>query len=451
MAKPKTKFLCSQCGANFPKWSGRCSECQAWNCIVEEKITLDNNRNSSFAGEASTNAVAISEVELAEVVRFDVGNTELNRVLGGGVVPGSAILIGGDPGIGKSTLLLQTLCHLSEIHDVLYITGEESLAQIKIRAQRLGLENKRIKLLAQTQIENILEIAKQELPQIIVIDSIQTICTENLSSAAGSVSQVRESAAILVQFAKRTQTTVFIVGHVTKEGHLAGPRILEHMVDTVLYFEGDSGSRFRLLRAIKNRFGAVNEIGIFAMQEDGLKAVTNPSAIFLSKQPQAMPGSVVMVTWEGTRPMCVELQALVDQSHLANPRRVTLGFDSNRLSMLLAVLHRHAGIVTYDQDVFINIVGGMRIQETALDLAIILAVYSSLKNKIIPRNWIVFGEIGLSGELRPIPNGQERLREAQKHGFTQAIIPKANQANAALDKLAVKACSHIREALEFCG
>jgi DNA repair protein RadA/Sms len=382
------------------------------------------------------------------LARNSVGLGELDRVLGGGLVPGSVVLIGGDPGIGKSTLLLQALAILSASVPSLYVTGEESPQQVALRAARLGIEGGALDLLSETSMERVLALADRLRPQVMVLDSIQTLYTETLQSAPGSVAQVRECAAQLVRFAKQTGTALFLVGHVTKEGALAGPRVLEHMVDTVLYFEGDAGDRFRILRAIKNRFGAVNELGVFAMTEGGLREVHNPSAIFLSRHEQAVPGSVVMVTWEGTRPLLVEVQALVDHSQLGNPRRVTLGLEQNRLSMLLAVMHRHGGLALGDQDVFVNVVGGVRVGETAADLAVLLAVLSSFRNRPLPEHLIVFGEVGLSGELRPVPNGQERLHEAAKHGYQTAIIPAANQPKKALRDLEVIAVSSLAQLLD---
>jgi DNA repair protein RadA/Sms len=373
---------------------------------------------------------------------------ELDRVLGGGLVSGSVVLVGGDPGIGKSTLLLQVLATLSGQLASLYVTGEESLEQISLRAGRVGIEGDGIRLLSETSVERIIATAGKEQPQVMVLDSIQTLYTEALQSAPGSVAQVRESAAQLVRFAKQSGIAMFLVGHVTKEGTLAGPRVLEHMVDTVLYFEGDPGDRFRIMRAIKNRFGAVNEIGVFAMTESGLREVRNPSSIFLSRHEEAVPGSVVMVTWEGTRPLLVEVQALVDQSQLGNPRRVTLGLEQNRLSMLLAVLHRHGGMMLADQDVFVNVVGGVRVSETAADLAVLLAVMSSYRDRPLPADLIVFGEVGLSGELRPVPNGQERLNEAAKHGFHRAIIPAANKPRQPLEGLEITTVSRLSQVID---
>lgn len=406
---------------------------------------------SRFAGYSGDTAAAVqrlSAVDSDRQLRTSVGMEELDRVLGGGLVAGSVVLIGGDPGIGKSTLLLQVLATLSGALSSLYVTGEESPQQIALRARRLGIHGDDIRLYSETSVERIIAMADKQRPQVMVLDSIQTLYTEALQSAPGSVAQVRESAAQLVRFAKQTGIAMFLVGHVTKEGQLAGPRVLEHMVDTVLYFEGDPGDRYRILRAIKNRFGAVNELGVFAMTESGLKEVSNPSAIFLSRHEEAVPGSVVMVTWEGTRPMLVEVQALVDQSQFGNPRRVTLGLEQNRLSMLLAVLHRHGGLTLGDQDVFVNIVGGVRVSETAADLAVLLAVMSSFRNRPLPPDLIVFGEVGLSGELRPVPNGQERISEAAKHGFHRAIIPAANKPKHAVKGLEVMAVSRLSDVLE---
>ncbi|RME33665.1 MAG: DNA repair protein RadA, partial [Gammaproteobacteria bacterium] len=379
-----------------------------------------------YAGVAGRGVQTLSEVTPEETVRTPTGLTELDRVLGGGLVPGSVILLGGDPGIGKSTLLLQALMALAGRQRTLYVTGEESPEQVALRAARLKLSGERLRIAAETSVEAILAMAQQEAPQVLVIDSIQTLFTEELPSAPGSVGQVRESAARLVRHAKATGTALFLVGHVTKEGALAGPRVLEHMVDTVLYFEGDAGGRYRIVRAIKNRFGAVNEIGVFVMTDSGLKAVSNPSAIFLSRHPQPVPGSVVMVTREGTRPLLVEVQALVDDSQLGNPRRVTLGLEQNRLAMLLAVLHRHGGLSVTDQDVFVNVVGGVRVAETAADVPVLLAVLSSFRNRALPHDLLAFGEVGLAGEVRPVPGGQERIREAAKHGFRRALVPAAN-------------------------
>ncbi|HEU4858140.1 MAG TPA: DNA repair protein RadA, partial [Rhodanobacteraceae bacterium] len=389
------------------------------------------------------------EVEQRHLVRIG----ELDRVLGGGLVEGSVVLVGGDPGIGKSTLLLQTLAALGDRLPGLYVSGEESLAQIAARGHRLGLELSPLRALAETCVERILEHAAAEKPRVLVIDSIQTIWTETLPAAPGSVSQVRESAARLTRYAKQSGASVFLVGHVTKEGGIAGPRVLEHMVDAVLYFEGETGSRFRVLRAFKNRFGAVNELGVFAMTDKGLREVPNPSAIFLSAQQGSTSGSAVMVTREGTRPLLVEVQALVDQSSLGNPRRVALGLEQNRLAMLLAVLHRHGGAAVFDQDVFVNVVGGIRVQETAADLPVLLAVLSSFRDKPLPEKTVAFGEVGLSGEVRPVPNGEERLKEAAHHGFRRAIVPRANapKKSARVGDMEVIGVERLGEAIDACG
>lgn len=451
MAKTKIVYICQACGAQAPKWAGQCADCNAWNTLVEEVFSPAANQRSArpggYAAEASNAVTRLSEVRLENQPRLSTSLSELDRVLGGGLVAGSVVLIGGDPGIGKSTLLLQTLCHLSQQTPALYTTGEESLQQVTLRARRLGLPEDQLKLLAETQVERILAVADREKPRVIVIDSIQTVYTELLQSAPGAVGQVRESAAQMVRYAKQTGVALFLVGHVTKEGNLAGPRVLEHMVDTVLYFEGERDNRFRMIRAIKNRFGAVNELGVFAMTDRGLREVSNPSAIFLSRYETPVPGSMVMVTWEGSRPMLVEVQALVDESHLANPRRVTVGLDQNRLAMLLAVLHRHGGIATFDQDVFVNVVGGVRVMEPGADLAILLAIISSLRNKPLPHDLVVFGEIGLAGEVRPVQSGQERIKEAAKHGFKRAIIPYANAPKAKIDGIEVHGIQRLEEAL----
>ena len=429
MAKARTAYVCNQCGAEYSKWQGQCDSCGAWNTLSEfvvESAKTPVQRRAGYAGDESPRIVTLTDVATQADARTKVGIGELDRVLGGGLVDGSVVLVGGDPGIGKSTLLLQALGALGDRLKTLYVSGEESLAQIASRSQRLGLRLDNLRCLAETCVERIVENAQKDTPRVLVIDSIQTIWSELLTAAPGSVSQVRESAARLVRFAKETGTSIFLVGHVTKEGGIAGPRVLEHMVDAVLYFEGETGSRFRILRAFKHRFGAVNELGVFAMGDKGLREVPNPSAIFLSTHSAPTPGSAVMVTREGTRPLLVEVQALVDQSPLSNPRRVTLGLEQNRLAMLLAVLHRHGGLAVYDQDVFVNIVGGIRVQETAADLPVLLAVLSSFRDKPLPDKLVAFGEVGLSGEIRPVPNGEERLREAATHGFLKAIVPKAN-------------------------
>lgn len=451
MSKSRVIYICAECGAEFSKWAGQCNQCNAWNTITAEVVSGQSSSQHFITDKVT----ALAEVTITPETRIDTYSAELNRVLGGGLVEGSVVLIGGDPGIGKSTLLLQTLCHIGSEQKEgkgvvpLYVTGEESLQQVTLRARRLALPEDHLQLLTDTQVENVIAIAKQERPNVMVIDSIQTMFTEDISSIPGSVSQVRESAAKLVQFAKQTGTALFLVGHVTKEGTLAGPRLLEHIVDTVLYFENNTNNRYRVVRAVKNRFGAINELGVFAMTDRGLREVTNPSAIFLSNYQKPISGSVTMSTWEGSRPILVEIQALVDESHLTNPRRVTVGLEQNRLAMLLAVLHRHGGIVTYDRDVFVNAVGGVRVVETAADLAVILAILSSLKNQVLPSDLIVFGEIGLAGEVRPVQSGQERLREAVKHGFKRAIIPKANAPKKAIDGMEVMAVEHVYEALRL--
>ncbi len=417
--------------------------------MVEEVVRGSSplNRFQGYANAATGECTLISQVKLEEIDRISSQLPEFDLVLGGGLVVGSVILLGGDPGIGKSTLLLQTLCHLSRQYSCLYVTGEESLQQVTLRAKRLKLFEASLQLLAETNVEAIIQIALQKKPQVMVIDSIQTIFTGSLQSAPGGVSQVRESAAQLVRFAKQSGCILFLIGHVTKEGSLAGPRVLEHMVDCVLYFEGQSDQRYRMIRAVKNRFGAVNELGVFAMTDKGLREVSNPSAFFLSNYQQSVPGSSVMVTWEGSRPLLVEVQALVDESHLANPRRVTVGLDQNRLAMLLAVLHRHGGIATYQQDIFINVVGGVKVTETGIDLALLLAVISSLRNKPLVKELILFGEVGLAGEIRPVQSGQERLKEAAKHGFKMAIVPKANEPKKSVPGLDVVAITHLKEAI----
>ena len=448
----RTAYACSRCGGEFPKWAGQCPDCKAWNTLDETLVVGASSRHSRFAGYAGNAGQSqvrlLSEVD-AEIQRgISTGIGELDRVLGGGLVKGSVVLIGGDPGIGKSTLLIQMLSMLAASQPSLYVSGEESLEQIGLRANRLGLGCDKLRLLAETGIEQILTLAGKEAPAIMVIDSIQTMYSGQLQSAPGSVAQVREAAAQLVRFAKQRDTAVLLVGHVTKEGTLAGPRVLEHMVDTVLYFEGESGSQFRLIRSIKNRYGAVNELGVFAMTDRGLREVSNPSAIFLSRHEQAVSGSAILVTREGSRPLLVEVQALVDESPLANPRRVTLGLEQNRLSMLLAVLHRHCGIAMYDQDVFVNVVGGVRITETAADLAVLLAVLSSFRDRAVPVDLAAFGEVGLAGEIRPVPNGQDRLREAAKHGFRRAIVPRGNAPKQPIEGLEVLAVDRLPDILD---
>ena len=452
MARAKVLYSCTECGATSPKWMGQCADCGAWNTLTEIAPTTTaparGGRFGGYAGTAGAQPVQhLSDVPPDDVQRQPTGIGEFDRVLGGGLVPGSVVLIGGDPGIGKSTLLLQTLVGMGQHRRTLYVTGEESLQQVSLRAHRLGLESGSMQLLAETRVESLLATAAKERPEVMVVDSIQTIYTEELQSAPGAVAQVRESAARLVRHAKASGTALFLVGHVTKEGTLAGPRVLEHMVDTVLYFEGDSGSRYRLIRAFKNRFGAVNELGVFAMTDRGLREVSNPSAIFLSRHDEPVPGSVVMVTLEGSRPLLVEVQALVDESHLGNPRRISTGLEHNRVAMLLAVLHRHGGVATFDQDVFVNVVGGVRVTETGADLAMVLAMMSSLRNRTLPQDLVVFGEVGLAGEIRPVPSGQERLHEAAKHGFKRAIVPKANAPRRPITGLQITPVSRLSEAL----
>lgn len=447
MAKPKTQYVCNECGGTTAKWAGQCPHCSKWNSLIET-VEQKNTANNRFAALAPSSAVQkLSNIDAADVPRFSSEVSEFDRVLGGGLVPGAVILIGGDPGIGKSTLLLQSLAALAKNRSVLYVSGEESGAQIALRAQRLGLSDADMQFQAEIGLEAIMNTLQTMKPEVAVIDSIQTIYSGELTAAPGSVSQVRECAAQLTRVAKATGVTLIMVGHVTKDGSLAGPRVLEHIVDTVLYFEGDTQSSFRLIRAFKNRFGAVNELGVFAMTEKGLKGVTNPSALFLSQHNAGVAGSCVMVTQEGTRPLLVEIQALVDASHSPAARRLSVGLEQNRLAMLLAVLHRHAGVACFDQDVFINAVGGVKITEPAADLAVLLAIVSSLRNKPLPEGLVVFGEIGLAGEVRPAPRGQERLKEATKLGFTHALIPKANAPKQKIEGLKVIAVERIDEAL----
>lgn len=455
MAKAKRVYVCRECGAQTPQWAGRCADCGAWNSLEESvqtsaKPSTAMNKHTGYAGQQQNTVQALKTITSEQAVRWSTGLPELDRVLGGGLVTGSVVLIGGDPGIGKSTLLLQAMASMAELSGInpLYISGEESLQQIRLRAERLQLQETPVDLLAETHAEQMMAIAQQRQPQVMVIDSIQTVFTELLQSAPGTVAQVRESAAQLVRFAKSSGITMILVGHVTKQGALAGPRVLEHMVDTVLYFEGDSSTRFRILRAVKNRFGAVNELGVFAMTELGLKEVSNPSAIFLSRGEKAVPGSMITVIREGSRPMLVEVQALVDESPLGNPRRVSVGLEQNRLAMLLAILHRHGGITCHDQDVFINVVGGVKLSETGADLAVLTAVISSLRNKAIPQNWVVFGEVGLTGEIRPVQAGEERIRDAGKHGFKVALVPAANAPRKAITGLKVIAVQHLQQAID---
>lgn len=454
MAKQKTAYVCEECGADFAKWQGQCSECGVWNRLVEVRLgSTQSNRSEKYAGYAGTagaqtSVQVLSEIDLQEVPRMSSTSDEFDRVLGGGFVPGSVVLIGGHPGAGKSTVLLQTLCNLAKTHEALYVTGEESLQQVAMRAQRLQLPTDKLKMLSETSVEAIVQKAQQHKPKILVVDSIQVVHLSDISSAPGSVSQVRESAAYLTRFAKQTGTVLILVGHVTKDGSLAGPKVLEHMIDCSIMLEGSHDSRFRTLRGNKNRFGAVNELGVFAMTEMGLKEVSNPSAIFLQRPEEIAAGSVVMVVWEGTRPLLVEVQALVDESHLGNPRRVSVGLEQNRMAMLLAVLHRHGGVMVGDQDVFVNVVGGVKIVETSADLALLVAVVSSLRNRPLPVDLMVFGEVGLSGEIRPVPSGQERLREGAKHGFKRAIVPAANAPREKIPGLEIVAAKNLTEVLD---
>jgi len=450
MAKAKTIYSCTECGGQSSKWQGQCPHCDAWNSLLETVAEAmpgaGKNRYSALA--ASGKLQQLAEVEASEVERTPTGIAEFDRVLGGGLVQGGVVLIGGDPGIGKSTLLLQALAHLSATQKVLYVSGEESAQQIALRAHRLALDAREVHLLPEIQLEKIQSTVGREKPDVVVIDSIQTVYSEQLTSAPGSVAQVRECAAQLTRMAKSSGVTIILVGHVTKEGALAGPRVLEHIVDTVLYFEGDTHSSFRLIRAFKNRFGAVNELGVFAMTEKGLREVSNPSALFLSQHGAQVAGSCVMVTQEGTRPLLVEIQALLDDSHSPSPRRLSLGLEQNRLAMLLAVLHRHAGVACFDQDVFINAVGGVKITEPGADLAVLLAIVSSLRNRPLPEKMVVFGEVGLAGEVRPVQRGQERLKEAAKLGFTHAIIPKANAPKHKIEGMEIIAVERVEEAVE---
>ncbi len=445
--KAKTQYVCQECGGISAKWLGKCPSCNEWNSLVES--TVEAKTVNRFAPLAADSKVQfIHEIEVGEAERLSTGSDEFDRVLGSGLTVGSVVLIGGDPGIGKSTLLLQALVHLSADRSVLYVSGEESAGQIAARAKRLGLDADKVALLTEIQLEKIAAIIEQTKPAVCVIDSIQTVYSEALSSAPGSVAQVRDCAAQLTRIAKRTGIALVMIGHVTKEGTLAGPRVLEHIVDTVLYFEGDTHSSFRLVRAFKNRFGAVNELGVFAMTEKGLRGVSNPSALFLSQHAQPVAGACVLITQEGTRPLLVEIQALVDQSYGSSARRLSVGLEQNRLALLLAVLHRHAGVASHDQDVFINAVGGVKIVEPAADLAVLLAVVSSLKNRPLPKGLAVFGELGLAGEIRPAPRGQERLREAAKLGFSRVILPKANAPKKPIEGVECIAVDRIDQALE---
>lgn len=454
MAKKKTAYVCNDCGSEHSKWQGQCTDCGAWNTLQEfvvasTKAQARDIAMSGYAGDSGQQGIQrLQEVNLNEVPRFSSGMLEFDRVLGGGLVPGSAILIGGHPGAGKSTLLLQTMCHLASQMPALYVTGEESLQQVARRAQRLGLPMDQLNMLSETNVERLTQTLQQHKPKVVVIDSIQVMHVDGVESAPGSVSQVRESAAYLTRFAKQTNTVLFLVGHVTKDGSLAGPKVLEHMIDCSIMLEGSGDSRFRTLRGIKNRFGAINELGVFAMLDMGLKEVKNPSSIFLSRGDEPTPGSAVMVIWEGTRPLLVEIQALVDDSHFGHPKRVSVGTDQNRLNLLLAAMHRHGGIHLGDQDVYINVVGGVKVTETGADLALLLAALSSFRNQPLPQDLIVFGEVGLSGEIRPVPSGQERIKEAAKHGFKRAIVPKGNMPRQKIDGMEVIGVDKLQQALE---
>lgn len=451
MAKAKTAYVCNECGDDFSKWQGQCGSCHAWNSLSEVRFAsakVSPSTRSGYAGSNDSVVKTLAEIDLDDIPRITTGTAEFDRVLGGGLVKGSVVLIGGHPGAGKSTLLLQILCDLAAHHSALYVTGEESLQQVALRAKRLGLATDKLQMLSETNVEQLCLIAHKLKPKIIVVDSIQVMHMAEVQSAPGSVAQVRESAAFLTRFAKQSGTILILVGHVTKDGSLAGPKVLEHMIDCSILLEGENDSRYRTLRGSKNRFGAVNELGVFAMTEQGLKEVTNPSAIFLQRDEEVSSGSVVMVIWEGTRPLLVEIQALVDDSHMGNPRRVAVGLDQNRLSMLLAVLHRHGGLMVGDQDVFVNVVGGVKVSETSADLALLLAIVSSFRDKPLPQTLIAFGEVGLSGEIRPVPSGQERLREAAKHGFKKAIVPAANVPRQPIEGIEVIAVKKLVDALE---
>ena len=456
MAKTKTAYVCTDCGAEHGQWQGQCASCKAWNTLSQINLGSGTQspaaradfRKQGYAGEQSP-VQNLSDIDLQALPRFSTGIDEMDRVLGGGLVPGSVILIGGNPGAGKSTLLLQVMCLLAaQDRPALYVTGEESLQQVGMRAQRLQLPRDNLKLLAETNVEQICKAAQEHQPQLLVVDSIQVMHSSDVPSAPGSVSQVRECAAYLIQYAKQTNTVLLLVGHVTKEGNLAGPKVLEHMIDCFVMLEGGTDNKYRILRSQKNRFGAVNELGVFAMTELGMREVKNPSAIFLARAEEDSPGSLVMVLWEGTRPLLVEIQALVDASPLGNPRRIAVGLEQNRLAMLLAVLHRHGGLYMADQDVFVNVVGGVKVSETSADLALLLAIVSSFKDRPIDKNTVVFGEVGLAGEIRPVQGGQERLQEAAKHGFTRAIVPRANVPKTKIPGLETIGVSKVEQALQ---
>lgn len=455
MAKLKTTFVCTDCGAEHGQWQGQCAACKAWNTLSQVNLgsssspaTKADFRKKGYAGSQS-NVQNLSEIDLKLLSRFSSTSGELDRVLGGGLVPGSVILIAGNPGAGKSTLLLQVMSQLTlSGKAALYVTGEESPQQVRMRSKRLNLPEDKLKILAETNVEQIVHAAQEIAPELLVVDSIQVMHSPEVPSAPGSISQVRECAAYLIQYAKQTNTVLFLVGHMTKEGNLAGPKVLEHMIDCFILLEGGDDNRYRVLRGQKNRFGAINELGVFAMTELGLKEVKNPSAIFLSRSVEEVPGSLVMVLWEGTRPLLVEIQALVDSSPMGNPRRVAVGLEQNRLAMLLAILHRHGGLYMADQDVFVNVVGGVKVSETSADLSLLLAIVSSFKDKPLPRDLVAFGEVGLAGEIRPVPGGQERLQEAVKHGFTRAIVPQANVPKKAISGIEIAGVSKISQALD---
>ncbi len=452
MAKIKTAYVCTDCGAEHAQWQGQCQSCNAWNTLKEFKLGSGKKSSAGskgYAGVSDNPVQSIHEVDLAEVPRIASSMSELDRVLGGGIVPGSVVLIGGDPGVGKSSILLQVMCQLSTQHNVLYVTGEESLQQVAQRAKRMELPDEKLRLFTETDVESICAAAEKEQPKVMVVDSIQTMQLADVNSAAGGVSQVRETAAFLTRYAKQNNIAVFLVGHVTKSGEVAGPRVLEHIVDTVVFLEGQSDSRFRTLRAIKNRFGAVNELGVFAMTEKGMKQIKNPSAIFLTRGEEPAPGSVVMVIWEGSRPLLVEIQALVDESPYGAPKRVTVGLDQNRIAMLLAVMHRHGGIQASDQDVYVNVVGGVKVSETSADLALLCAILSSMRNQPLSPELIVFGEVGLAGEIRPVPSGQERIIEAAKHGFKRAIVPINNVPKGGVPGMEIVGVKNLQQALDI--
>ena len=451
MAKTTQAFVCNDCGADYRKWQGQCTECGVWNSVHEIRLSkpTKNAEFKGYSGGAPSQVQLLKDVSLDDLPRFSSGMGEFDRVLGGGFVPGSVVLIGGHPGAGKSTILLQILCALANTKSALYVTGEESLQQVAMRANRLGLPTDKLKLFSETRVETVVEVARAHTPQIMVVDSVQVMHLDDIASAPGSVSQVRESAAYLTRFAKQTGTVLILVGHVTKDGSLAGPKVLEHMIDCSIMLEGEHDARYRTMRGHKNRFGAVNELGVFAMTEQGMREVSNPSAIFLQRSDEVTSGSMVMVVWEGTRPLLVEIQALVADSHFGSPRRVAVGLDQNRLNMLIAVIFRHGGLMLGDQDVFVNVVGGVKVTETAADLALILALVSSFRDISLAHDLVSFGEVGLAGEIRPVPNGQDRLREAAKHGFKRAIVPVANKPKEPIKGLEVIAVKNLTEALGY--